>query len=639
MASCSRSSLLSATKFLYSPHNPLHSPRAGLRLRAATEAGPSYARNAATVARPNKAEAKGLKDRPTDGQTEKTANFKSSQRRYALVRRPDVTDGHARPSQRPYGVAIQVEKLLKAGQLDEAVKMVSSAPVSSQNAVVWTLLVKQAFADKVPNRAFKLFSDMKKRGFQPTARTYATLFSGYNGLSESELTDKQWERIEALWGQYQAYLESIRSQEEQDAALHSSSHHDNILSPYVPFLELLGKRGLHDRIMTLFEEIEESGLLARDKYVYTTFLLQVVQRTGLDGKMDSLDVVRIRNAEDTQVIASKMQAAGVIDSFALTAILRGLVKGTEAHHRFGYDLVAATVGDISKPDELVNAKGHTFVKLEHRSLDLILELCCVMRKHEVAANLFDGLKRSAAKRILTRSHVDYALDALAYEAAEAEQATPLVPEQSQANGEPMETTPSTDLQSYSKRALEILEYAVIQGYGDHPMEILPNRATYNRVLVTAWRCGDWVSAARTVELMTGLDLSQFRQPRAPSWFRRNIAPQKSKDKIIGLDAQSMGYLVRTANKLRDNSAIRVAVRLFDYSGFSTFFSTPRKGARRLGQEVRTSEGFYQFRLAAAIQESAIVLMDSQLTPEQRADYKALLEQVKDVKERLKAHER
>lgn len=479
---------------------------------------------------------------------------------------------------------------------------------------------------------------MKKRGFQPTARTYATIFSGYNQLSESDLTDKQWERVEALWGQYQAYLESIRSQEDQAVALHSSRH-DNILSPYVPFLELLGKRGLHDRIMALFEEIEESGLLAHDKYVYTTFLLQVVQRTTLGGKKASLEAARVQNAEDTQVIASKMQAAGLIDSFALTAILRGLVKGTEAHHQFGYDLVAATVGDISKPDELVNGKAPSPVRLEHRLLDLILELCCVMRKYEVAVNLFEGVKQSPTKRILTRSHVDYALDALAYEAAGAEQAMPSPSGQSQAGQESRETTPSTGLESYSKRALEVLEYAVIQGYGDHPMEILPNRATYNRVLVTAWRCGDWASAARTVELMTGLDLSQFRQTRAPSWFKQNIDPQKSKDKIIGLDAQSMGYLVRTANKLRDKSAIRVAVRLLDYNGFSTFFSLPRKGARRLGPEAQTSEGFYQFKLAAAIQESVIVLMDSQLTSEQRADYKALLEKVKEVKERLKAHER
>ncbi|KAG8926880.1 hypothetical protein FRC01_008281 [Tulasnella sp. 417] len=638
MASCSRSSLLSTTKLLYSTQNALHSSRLSLKFKTVAEAGPSCARTAATVARPTKTEAKSPKDRPTDGQIRKTGNSKSPQRRYALLRRPDVTQGHERPSQRPYGVAIQVEKLLKAGQLDEAVKMVSSAPISSQNAVVWTLLVKQAFAEKVPNRAFKLFSDMKKRGFQPTARTYATIFSGYNQLSETDLTDKQWERVETLWGQYQAYLESLRSQEDQDVAFHSSSPHDNILAPYVPFLELLGKRGLHDRIMALFEEIEESGLLAHDKYVYTTFLLQVVQRTTLDGK-ETFDDLRIRNAEDTQIIASKMQAAGVIDSFALTAILRGLVKGTEAHHQFGYDLVAATVGDISKPDGLVNSRVPSLLKLEHRLLDLILELCCVMRKYDVAINLFDGLKQSPMKRILTRSHVDFALDALAYNAAAAEQATPPVPAQSQVDGEPTETIPPTDLQSYSKRALEVLEYAVIQGYGDHPMEILPNRATYNRVLVTAWRCGDWASAARAVELMTGLDLTQFRQPRAPSWFKQNIAPQKSKDKIIGLDAQSLGYLVRTANKLRDRSAIRVAVRLLDYSGFSTFFSTPRKGSRRLLQETRTLEGFYQFRLAAAIQESVIVLMDGQLTPEQRADYKALLEQVKEVKERLKAHER
>lgn len=479
---------------------------------------------------------------------------------------------------------------------------------------------------------------MKKRGFQPTSRTYATIFSGCNQLSDSELTDKQWERVEGLWEQYQSYLESVRSQEDQDVVLQHSSRHDNILSPYVPFLELLGRRGLHDRIMPLFEELAESHL-AQDKYVCTTFLLQIAQRTTLGGGEADIGDVYVQNAEDTQAIASKMQAAGVVDSFALTAILRGLVKGTEQHHQFGYDLVIATVGDISKPEEMINAKGPASVKLEHRLLDLVLELCCVMRKYEVALNLFDGLKQSPAKRILTRSHVDYALDALAYQTAEVEQVPSLATQKSQANGEPAtESNSSTDLKTFSQRALKILEYAVLRGYGGHPMDILPNRATYNRVLVTAWRCGDWESAARAVELMTGLDLSQFRQSRSPSWFRRNITPQKSKDKVISLDAQSMGYLVRTANRLRDNSAIRVAVRLFDYCGFGAFFPLPRKAARRLGTSVRTMDGFYQFKLAAAIQESVIILMDTQLTPEQRADYKGLLEEVKEVKEMLKVHE-
>lgn len=390
--------------------------------------------------------------------------------------------------------------------------------------------------------------------------------------------------------------------------------------------------------MPLFEELAESHL-AQDKYVCTTFLLQIAQRTTLGGREADIEDVYVQNAEDTQAIASKMQAAGVVDSFALTAILRGLIKGTEQHHQFGYDLVIATVGDISKPDEMIKAKAPGSVRLEHRLLDLILELCCVTRKYDVALNLFDGLKQTPAKRILTRSHVDYALDALAYQAAEVEQAASLPTEKSQKDGEPAtETKSSTDLKIFSQRALEILEYAVIQGYGTHPMDILPNRATYNRVLVTAWRCGDWESAARAVELMTGLDLSQFRQPRSPSWFKRNITPQKSTDKVISLDAQSMGYLVRTANRLRDNSAIRVAVRLFDYCSFGAFFPLHGKAARRLGTPVRTMDGFYQFKLAAAIQESVIVLMDTQLTPEQRADYKALLEQVKEVKEKLRVHE-
>lgn len=160
MASCSKGALLSATKLLHSPQNAHHLANAALGLKIAIQAGPSSVRRAATVAGPNKPDAKGPKDRPVDDRKGITGDLKPSQRRYALLRRPDVTTGHERPSQRPYGVAMQVEKVLKTGQLEDAIKMVSSAPISSQNAVVWTLLVKQAFADGLPNRAFKLFSDV-----------------------------------------------------------------------------------------------------------------------------------------------------------------------------------------------------------------------------------------------------------------------------------------------------------------------------------------------------------------------------------------------------------------------------------------------------------------------------------------------
>lgn len=80
--------------------------------------------------------------------------------RYALVNRPDVTSGHERPSQRPFGVSTQIQKLFTENKLEEAIKMVEDAPLSSQNVVIWALLIKQALQEKRFNRAFELWQSV-----------------------------------------------------------------------------------------------------------------------------------------------------------------------------------------------------------------------------------------------------------------------------------------------------------------------------------------------------------------------------------------------------------------------------------------------------------------------------------------------
>lgn len=84
-------------------------------------------------------------------------------RPYALVDRPDVTAGHARPSQRPFGVAQEITRIFAEGTLDEAIIMVTSAPISSQNEVVWTLLIKQALKENRANLAFDLYNKVSFR--------------------------------------------------------------------------------------------------------------------------------------------------------------------------------------------------------------------------------------------------------------------------------------------------------------------------------------------------------------------------------------------------------------------------------------------------------------------------------------------
>lgn len=80
--------------------------------------------------------------------------------RYELQDRPDVTRGHERASQRPFGTVQSVNRLLNEGKLEDAIQMVVSAPISSQNEVVWTVLIKQALKAQRANLAFQLYNQV-----------------------------------------------------------------------------------------------------------------------------------------------------------------------------------------------------------------------------------------------------------------------------------------------------------------------------------------------------------------------------------------------------------------------------------------------------------------------------------------------
>ncbi|KAG8895292.1 hypothetical protein FRB99_000661 [Tulasnella sp. 403] len=345
--------------------------------------------------------------------------------------------------------------------------MVSSAPMSSQNVVVWTLLIKQALSENLPNLAFTLFNNMKRRGFQPNERTYATIFSGYNQLPE--LTDKQWDRVTGIWNQYQSFLEVAKL---QDAHTRSSQ---SLVSPYVPYFEMLGKRGEYERLMEIFQSMDVDGPFAPDKFVYTTVLLQIGQRrymSGVNGATSTAsDDALIQNAQNTIAIADRMRETSAFDSFALSAILRGLMKGTDEHRQYGYDLLADVFG--ATPDN-ANFLESTTTELDHRLLDLVLELCCTMEKYDLVLDLFSKLKSSnKLKSLLTRSHMDYVLDSISFLAARS------IPTSSEIDPSTPEPPPTST--KYSNEAMSVLEFMLHEGYGGHSMDILPNRGTYTRV--------------------------------------------------------------------------------------------------------------------------------------------------------------
>lgn len=423
---------------------------------------------------------------------------------------------------------------------------------------------------------------MKRRGFQPTARTYATLFQGYSNLPE--ITEKQWGRIRELWNQYQELLQRLKE------APSSIPPGEQILAPYTPYIDLLGRMEAFDELLSIMSSLEDHGALAPDKYVYTSLLQQLARRGN--GFHDA------RRASQIAFLADKMSSRGLIDSFALTIIVRGLMSGTPQHHDKAFGLVTQLIGDLSV-QKTFHKPG---MPLEHRLLDHILELCVCLKKYNLVLDMFEHIKTSPITRhMLTRSHIHHILDSISLLARVPYPTMPT-----------LFTEVPVDL---SGRALRILEYAIRSAYGGHPLDILPNRATYNRVLVTAWKGEDWTTALRVFEIMTGFDLQHITDPRSNP---RAKAPSKSPDKIVLPDAQSISYLARTAKSVTE---MKIAVRIFDHFG----------GAQALLSAPSKDVNYYRATAASTLQGIVIRLMDEPLRQEERKALKDLLEEIKAAK--------
>ncbi|KAG8852377.1 hypothetical protein FRB96_008723 [Tulasnella sp. 330] len=542
-------------------------------------------------------------------------------RRFELRDRPDITGGHVRPSQRPFGVAQEIRKIMEEGSLDDAIKMVSSAPISSQNEVVWTLLIKQALKEERTTLAFDTYNQMKKRGFMPTGRNYTAILSGYDHLSQ--LNPKQWERVNRIWEHYKAYLTACRGRDGVEGS--------EVLSPHVPYFKMLARLGEYDRMVSIFESMDTTGPLAPNKFLCTAILGLVARRPGSNTERGD---VRADMASMTVKIANYMMEAKMIDNFALCTILRGLVKGGDEHLRVAWDILSKQIGDITDPSVLTDSA----IEVDHFLFDVILELCCAMNKYHLAIDLVDrAIQSKNMKQIVTRNHVHYALDALSYQAAEANEQSkppsvklPTTPASSPsaASTSPSPLSPSAPLglNALSAKALSLLEFTILEAYSGHPKDVLPTRSTYHRALVIAWRANDWETATRVFQIMTGLDPAHFTDAGS---FQGPPKSLKSIEAVVDMDAQSMSYLVRIACARDDVGMIKIALRIHSYYGPKKMFGDGSNGGGRDGMDA-----FYRYKHAVAVREAVIRVMQESLTQAERVSYKQMLFTVKREKERL-----
>ncbi|KAJ2808398.1 hypothetical protein H4R20_000900 [Coemansia guatemalensis] len=75
----------------------------------------------------------------------------------------------------PYLLAKKFQQVVRDGKLDDAVAIVMQTKTRNQSAVVWNLVIGEYAKTGRLSRALRGFTEMRKRGFQPTQSTFTAL--------------------------------------------------------------------------------------------------------------------------------------------------------------------------------------------------------------------------------------------------------------------------------------------------------------------------------------------------------------------------------------------------------------------------------------------------------------------------------
>jgi hypothetical protein len=323
--------------------------------------------------------------------------------------------------------------------------------------------------------------------------------------------------------------------------------------------------------------------LAPNQFIFTAMFRALAERRGQTP--EGRPTVDTQNASDAKLLWRQMLKVSEkppgfpVDSHIVSPAIIALSCGLKADQDFALDIVREYLG-LTKPTEAM-MEGKLI--LTPQALEAALSLCNHMRDYRICLYFFKQVRHRPEKfggpSVIDRGHVEEALKAHA-------------------------AITSLGSLEESYHALQTLEWMLKQEMtGPNGPRIRPAISTYNLVLLACWRGGDWSSAVRTFEIMTGHSAKDFDDGRDRS--RGLTLQQRSKGRNLIPDMETMSFMVRTALAARNAAYIRQSLRMVHHVGVDNhagFLSSndPQKGVSRKRVKIAT---FQQVKLAGAIAEA------------------------------------
>jgi hypothetical protein len=183
---------------------------------------------------------------------------------------------------------------------------------------------------------------MKRRGFMPNIRTYASMMSGYATVDDWGPLTKQLKFADSVYGQLKQHLQDSRNlindpTGETDASL--------ILYPIALYISTLGKAGKYQKAFDVFHQLDTDGPLAPHPKVYSSLLCVLADR------VDSSDAeVMAQTVSDAKYVWRRhmrsldRQPDHYIESRSVEATIQVLSRGEASDHELMFDILRNICG-------------------------------------------------------------------------------------------------------------------------------------------------------------------------------------------------------------------------------------------------------------------------------------------------------
>ncbi|KAJ3559185.1 hypothetical protein NM688_g495 [Phlebia brevispora] len=486
------------------------------------------------------------------------------QRAVRYVAQPTETKHLLRPSE----LSERLKKLAAQGRLDDAVTMLKNAPLDAQNAIVWNTLLVLCMKERRFKLAYQMYTDMKRRGFTPTGRTFGTMLAGYSKIDDWRTHARQLEHVHMLFQNYKDWLEA------QDLDSLDPRERLWLSSQFNSYIRILGDARMYQKMFDVYNLMDPNGPTAPDASTYASLLHALSERRALEGSENegkTTTDIFLQNASDARLVwrqlLKHMEKAPdklAPSSYVITGLLRCLTRGRPSDMLLAFDVIRDWCG-LAKPGE---DAPPTRVEMTPHISGAIFDLCNYHQKYRLAIHylqcIMDQPLKQGETHPLDRQAVERVLHSYVYLA-------------------------SLGSMSEADQAMETLQWMLRQEIvnPNYAGRLRPSLDTYGIVLQTCWRGADWVSATRTFELLTGCSGKDFcdGQTDPPKIERRSAGKALQPNNTI------LSSMLRTAFASKDLANMRQCLRIVDfYKGEECLESVIALSQENLGFKEFVVEG-------------------------------------------------